>query len=390
MMELTGRKKRLLVVKLADIGDVLTATPALRALRRAYPRAHITALIPPHCREVLEGSPYVDGLLLFEKARFDALLGSLRPSSLASAFSLLRQLLGEPYDALVLLHHLTTAWGTAKYALLAAASGAPIRAGLDNGRGWFLTHRAGDEGFGARHEVEHCLEVAKLLGAQPDYSPLDFPLGPEDEERARFLLPDGDVPLVALHPGSGTFSIARRWPLDNFAQVAYTLGKEGLRLVLLGGPGEEALAEALAQRLEPPPINLAGRTSLRELGAVLKRCWVFVGNDSGVMHIAAAVGTPLVAIFGPSNPRAWGPWTGKSESSLGDPDAPAHSGYDPWELSQSEGSKAVVLRAYPPSVPCLYIGHHLGNPRGCPTRPCLTLIQPETVVQAVKRMLYNK
>jgi heptosyltransferase-2 len=106
-------------------------------------------------------------------------------------------------------------------------------------------------------------------------------------------------------------------------------------------------------------IDLTGQTTMGQLGAVLEGCDAFVGNDSGVMHIAAAVGTPVVALFGPSNYRAWGPW-------------------DP-------GGRSVVVSADLPCLPCFYRGHELGTPEGCPNRSCLQLITVEQVVDAVQR-----
>src|SRR6266571_4477005 len=145
-----GVSQRILVVKLADLGDLLTATPALRALRLRFPTAQIDALVTPNSAVVLSGLDSVDSAVAFDKFVFDRQRDVL--GSLPTALALGRQLRAERYDALVLLHHLTTAFGVAKYAALSLASGAPIRAGLDNGRGRFLTHRAADDGFGERHE----------------------------------------------------------------------------------------------------------------------------------------------------------------------------------------------------------------------------------------------
>jgi heptosyltransferase-2 len=155
----------ILAVKLADLGDVLTATPALRALRRSHPTDQITALVSPHSAVALEGNDLVDELITFPKALFDQPWNALRPRALHQASVLLSQLRSRRFDAVLLFHHLTTRVGAAKYALLCAASGASTRAGLDNGRGSFLTYRVIDNGFGAHHEVDYAFAVAKLLGA---------------------------------------------------------------------------------------------------------------------------------------------------------------------------------------------------------------------------------
>ena len=354
------------MVKLADVGDVLTATPALRALRRTFPHAHITALIPPHCRELLEGTPLVDEVLLLDKRSYDPRLGVPKPGVFWPMAQLISRLRGGRFDALLLLHHLTTPWGVALYAALARLTGAPVCAGLENGRGWFLTHRAQDYGFGTRHEVEYCNDVVHLLGVEPDYGPLAFPVNDEDTAYAQQALSqEVQRPRIAIHPGSGSFSLARRWPLERFVALADVLARElSATIVLVGGSSETELGRAIAGAVGSAALDLTGRTNLRQLGAVLQHCDLFVGNDSGVLHIAAAVGTPVAAIFGPSNHRAWGPWR-----------------------PTQQGRPAVVLRAELPCSPCFYTGHSLGTPEGCPNRTCLQLISPEQVAKTVERLL---
>ena len=359
--------KRILVVKLADIGDVLTATPALRSLRRTFPHAHISALVAPHCRGILANPglapALVDEEITFAKANFDRPAGTLSASGARALAGLAVRLRRGHFDTLVLLHHLTTPWGARKYALLAAAAGAPIRAGLDNGRGGFLTHRAADAGFGAKHEVAYWNDVVGLLGASPDYGPLAFPVAPSDSDSIRLLLPETlPRPWIVLHPGSGAYSLARRWPADGFAAVAATLTRDrGATIVVVGGEDEGGLAAQVTAGLGQRALNLTGRTTLGELAALLRSSDLFVGNDGGVMHLAAAVGTPVVALFGPSNHRAWGPWAPKG--------------------------RAVVLRADLPCLPCFYTGHSLGTPQGCPARTCLQLITVDQVVSAIEHIL---
>lgn len=336
---------RILVVKVADVGDVLTATPALRSLRRTFPNASIAALTSPQCAAILERTGFVDEVLAFDK------WSPALPAALAL------DLRRRGFDAMLLLHHLTTRQGIAKYAALATAVGAPVRAGLDNGHGWFLTHRAPDHGFGVRHEVEYCNDVVGLLGAPPDTGQLAFPLTDKERAYAGEVLPRVR-PLVAVHPGSGSYSTARRWPVGRYAEVVERLVKEGASIVVVGGPDEESLGRALGAG-----IDLTGRTTIVQLGAVLEGCDAFVGNDSGVMHIAAAVGTPVVALFGPSNHGAWGPW--------------------------NPSGRSTVIRAELPCLPCFYRGYDLGTPEGCPNRTCLDLVTVEQVVDAVMRSIQS-
>lgn len=357
--------KRILVVKLADLGDVLTATPAIRALRTAHPSAHLTALVTPKSAVLLTGSDLVDEVIPFEKAAFDYPHQAWR--STPAAFGLLRRLRAQSWDALALFHHLTTPFGIAKYAALCLASGARVVAGLDNGRGWFLTDRVLDEGFGTRHEVDHWLAVAGLLGGHNPEPRLEVPVTADDRAWAAAHLREVGAPdgrLVAIHPGSGIFSLARRWPAERFAAVARALAtRHGLYPVVIRGtaPDESMLARAVA--VGAGEARLVGPApSVGALVALLERMTLFVGNESGVMHLAVAAGAPIVAIFGPTNDRAWGPYPLSS---------PRHA----------------VVREALACAPCVHRGHDLGTPAGCEARTCLDLIQPDAVVAAATRVL---
>ncbi|MFI5266485.1 MAG: glycosyltransferase family 9 protein [Chloroflexota bacterium] len=160
------RPSRLLVVKLADLGDALTATPALRALRQTRPSATIDVLTSPAGAAALEGLDSVDRLWVADKHQFDSPAGLLAPSALRSLAPLLSRLRRQRYDQLLLMHHLTTPFGTLKYALLASLVQARQTIGLDNGRGWFLDTRVPDSGFGDLHEVDYGLAVASAAGAE--------------------------------------------------------------------------------------------------------------------------------------------------------------------------------------------------------------------------------
>src|SRR4051812_39854642 len=130
--------KRILAVKLADLGDLLTVTPALQALRSAHPSARIDLLVPPSSASLLEGAGYIDRILTFDKFPFDRKRGLLSIQRLAATTRFMLSLRLARYDAMILFHHFATRWGTFKFAAVALASGAKVRAGLDNGRGWFL------------------------------------------------------------------------------------------------------------------------------------------------------------------------------------------------------------------------------------------------------------
>lgn len=375
--------QRILVVKLADIGDLLTVTPALRAIRDRHPDATIDLLATPHSAEVVRGLSSIDNLVLFQKRLFDSTRALLRPRSLVGALRLGARLRGAHYDAVLVCHHLNTRYGGLKYAALALATGAPRRLGVDNGlgRSWFLTERAPDAGFGSLHEVDFWLRVAELLDpARPiepgRYLP-EVAVPPEAVAVAADLLPVAAGRTIAVHPGSGAFSTARRWPIERFAEVASALARrQGARIVVVGGPDEVDLGRALTRMIDVPTLILAGCTTLPQLAAVLQRCDLFVGNDSGLMHLAVAARTPVVAVFGPTNHRAWGPY-----------------GFVEWEPGMRKvppGTTSVVVRVDLPCSPCLYRGYSMGDPAGCVDRACLDLVPARAVIGAAEALLSAK
>ena len=361
---LTKDHLTILVVKLSDIGDVLTATPALRALRESFPAARIEALVPPNSAPVLAESPLVDDVIVFDKFQYDRPIDAFGPSSLAALVRFARDLRRQRYDCLVILHHLTTRWGTLKYAALALISGAKVRVGLDNGRGWFLTHRARDGGFGARHEVEYWLDVVGTIGAKTEDTSLEMTIGENDQISPPYQGGAGEgCPLVAIHPGSGGYSLARRWSAEGFARVADALAQRHGACIVLVGTHADGVSQ-VASLMHSEAVNLEGKTNLGQLAAVLKRCDLFIGADSGVMHLATAVGAPLVAIFGPSNHRAWGPWP--------------------------RDGRHVILRADLPCSPCSYVGYKVGQREGCQAMTCMKALTPEMVLAAAESILQGR
>jgi len=398
------RSPRILAVKLADFGDALLTTPAIRRLRRALPAARIDVLTTPIGAVAYRHSGLVDDVLVFEKTAYDRVGGALaRP---LAPIRLGRGLRARRYDAVALLHPLTTRFGAVKHAGLVLATGAPVRAGLarlGSRRAWFLTHAAEDVGYDRAHVVEAAVAVVEALiaalphppaGRPADGAPvasanvapgspgtivgwdrsLAFVPGAAAEAAADALLaalPADGRPRVAIHPGTGAYSPARRWSAEGFATVADGLADDGAHVVLVGTAADGA--EAVRARCRRPVVDLAGRTDLPTLGALLARMDLLVGNDSGVTHLATAVGTPVVAVFGPSNAGAWGPW---------------------WPGVDRDGRPAPsphrVVHLALPCQPCFYAGHRLGDRRGCATRDCLAWLPPSRVLAAARESLTER
>jgi heptosyltransferase-2 len=195
---------------------------------------------------------------------------------------------------------------------------------------------------------------------------LELCITPDDEGWATARWSELQLREAALLvPGSGAFSRARRWSPERFARVGATLlDRHGLAPVVLSGldTDEQVLAEKVAAQIGPIARIAPPAPGPQALGALLRRCRLVVANDGGVMHVATAVGTPVVAIFGPTNERAWGPYP---------PHSPRHQ----------------VVREALACAPCIHRGHDLGTPQGCPARTCLAILEVSDVLAAAERAL---
>ncbi|MCE2414464.1 lipopolysaccharide heptosyltransferase II [Candidatus Poribacteria bacterium] len=270
------------------IGDMVMLTPALRALKQAFPESRLELLLRPRVADLMESHPYVDACIVDEKTE-----GRFR-----SFTRLVRQVRNTSFDLAVVLH--PTSFRNALVPFLARI---PIRVGTNvSGRGMLLTKSCRDDT--SVHEVHRYLRVLQLLDIDTASDDLEFWHTDADRHFIENLLrAEGvsrDERLIAIN--LGTTWATKRWDLVNFTEVIRQithLAQES-KVVLTGSHAEQTLTEALPAAL--PVINLVGKTSILQLGALLERCEVCLTCDSGPMHIAAAVGTPTVALFGPTDP----------------------------------------------------------------------------------------
>lgn len=341
--------KRFLLIQLADIGDLIVTTPAIAALREAHPDAHLTLLTTTYSAPVIERTNLVNEIITLDRQQFNSSTAMLRPANLRRLFDLRKG----HYDTVVYFHHFTLRLGTLKFALIALAAGAKQRVGLDNGNGWFLTDRLPDGGFGAKHQAQYWLDLVGLVDA--DSSPRAAVV------QINEAIPQTDsVKRVVIHPGSGGYSLARRWDAAKFAAVADALHETyGAEILLVGGVNDNTAEVKSAMKNQP--VDFTGKTTLSSLAGLIADADLFIGADSGVMHLAAAAGTPVVVVFGPSNPDAWSPWTPNGQS--------------------------IVVRSAPECSPCSYMRHTVGLREGCAARTCMRMVTPEMVIEAARTLL---
>lgn len=286
--------QRILIIKPSAIGDVVHALPVLNLLRRTWPDAHIAWLVTPLCSGLLEGHPQLDEIILFERKR----LGRWwRDRSAADTFfSFIKTLGSKRFDLVIDLQ------GLLRSGWLALLTRSPYRIGHRRTRepaSIFYTHRV-SAGPVQQHAVDRYLRIAKHIGCD---GPVTFNFAHDDNDRAfvRNLVDQQSKYAVVL---PGTNWQTKRWPVEQFASLAGLIEKRlGLPVVVAGGPQDSELAKQI-----PHAHDLTGRTTLRQLSALLESASVVIANDSGPMHIASALGRPLVTLFGPTNPTQTGPY----------------------------------------------------------------------------------
>ena len=312
-VELPSPPRRILLIKPSAIGDVVHALPILNLLRRRWPDAHIAWLLTPACANLLEGHPLLDQIILFERGKLAR--GWREPAAARGLFSFMKGLRGGEFDLVVDLQ------GLFRSGWFAWQTHAPVRIGFGNGRELsplFYTHRV-DVGAPEQHAVDRYLKVAAALGCGD--SPVQFPLHVSDDDRRHVdsLVPR-DRPYAVLVPGTNWAT--KRWPTEKFASLVKPLRQRfGLATVVAGAPNELALANQVGG-----DANVAGKTTLRQLVALLDRAALVIANDSGPMHIASALGKPLVTLFGPTNPLRTGPyWRDDAVLRLDIPCSPCYS-----------------------------------------------------------------
>ncbi len=293
--------RRIAVVRALRIGDMLTATPALRALRRAFPAAEITLIGLPWARDLASRLSSVDRFAEFPgapgipEAPYDAARAErFRRWAHSARFDLAVQLHGDGTYSNEFVTGLGARWTIGYY----PAGSTPT---LDFPAPY---------PSGPLNEVERLLELLERFGIAPQGTHLEFPLRSEDEQELRHAvrLRGGtlDHPLIGLHPGARAPS--RRWPPERFAAVADALRTlTGAQIIVIGGPGEELLGEAVVRAMQSRAVNLAGRLSLGASAALIAQLDVFITNDTGPSHLARAFDTPSVVLYGPGDISRWGP-----------------------------------------------------------------------------------
>ena len=292
------RPKRVLVIKLDHLGDVLLATPVFSNLRQAYPDAELHALTGTWSRVVLEGHPDVNKVLTYNSPVF-CRTGS--PTSLRETFRLYKQLRHQKYDLLVALR---SDWRTVCFALLRVTPKRLDRAALQ------VANKFGAPQFTGIHETTRNLDVLHKAGIPTPIQTTTFSVTREDEKWASDFLGSLHInrerPVIAIHPGSPV--PIKRWVPERYAEFAdWLIARKRAQILFVGVEDEIPIITEIQGLMRAETENIAGKTTLTQLASILHISNVFIGNDSGPMHLAAAVGTPTIGLYGPGNPTRFRP-----------------------------------------------------------------------------------
>ncbi len=305
MKDLASRAfRRILIIKPSSPGDIIHALPVLHGLRCRYPQAHLAWLVATPFANLIEADPALDEVVPFDRRRFGRMATSPRVALEFLAF--VKELRARRFDLVIDLQ------GLFRSGFLARASGAPARIGFADARelAWvFYNHRI-NRGPPDRHAAIRNYDVADILGfadAEMDFS---ITVTAADRHHTASLLKEagleGESRYAVLVPG--TRWETKCWTPDRYGRLAASIRqKHGLSSVLVGGPTDTAIGDIAANASDSAAVNLCGRTTLRQLAALIERSSIVVTADSTPMHLAAALDRPLVALFGPTNPRRTGP-----------------------------------------------------------------------------------
>ena len=327
------------------LGEALLNIPAIRALKQNF-NSSIVVLVNPVVRELLAGSPEIDQILTFDEDKWN--------KSISTRLRLLWQIRKGKYDLAVVFNP------TKRFHILTYLAGIPRRLGYTRKWGFLLTHKIEDKkSLGQKHEVEYNLDLVRSVGADTDKKNISITVEKKDTRFVgdlllKYAITAQDL-IIAIHPHSS--NPAKSWPRENFASVADELrSRFAAKVAIIGAAQERNSVIDLISLTKYPPINLSGELTLKQLAAFFQRCALVISNDSGPVHIAVAMGTPTVVIFGRNipgvSPKRWGPW----------------------------GNGHIVLHKDAGCNPCL--------DRKCPYNfKCLTSISPEEVLKAVERQL---
>ncbi|MFA5008367.1 MAG: lipopolysaccharide heptosyltransferase II [Candidatus Omnitrophota bacterium] len=280
--------KKILIMRTDRLGDVILSTPVIANLRKFYPDSYIAFLCRPYTKDVVEGNPYLDEVIIYDKNK--------EHRGIFSSVKFCLSLRKKKFDAVFILNP------NNRSNILAFFAGIPRRIGLNRKMGNLLTHPIEDRKHeGKKHELEYTLDIIKEAGIPITEKQTHFPIKKESEKKIEeLLLANGlkNSDFIVMHPSASCPS--KRWAEENFIKLTRLVKeKTKLKVIVLSSKEEKKFTEALAKE---EVIDFRGILTISDIGALLKKSKLFVSNDSGPVHIAASLNVPVISIFGRNDP----------------------------------------------------------------------------------------
>lgn len=336
--------ERILIVNVNWLGDTLFVTPFIRAIREGRPRSYIAVLTHPRCFSILEGNPHINEIIIYdERKKHKGLLGK---------FSIISHLRSMKFDTAFILRP------SLSRSMILFLSKIRSRIGYKSKRSSFLLTKKINTTFKDMHKVEYFLNIARAIGIEPKSKNYEiFISGADNENSNRILMEAGikDEGFIALNPG-GNWDL-KRWPFEHFARLGDEIyAKLNRKVAITGADSDIELAKKISDLMTHKPVILCGKSDLKTLAGILKKAQCVISNDSGPMHVAVAMKTSVVALFGPTSPKITGPY--------------------------GDGVKRILQKDVKCKIPCYELS--------CEDNKCMKAISVEEVFEAVKKLVGDK
>ena len=356
-MLLTRNPENILIIRLSAIGDVINVLPALRLLRSHFPNSKITWLVEDRAREILTDHPDIDKVIVYPRKKWQS--GILKVSKsfnvISESLSFYKRLRRNHYDLVIDFQ------GNLKSAVMNMITGSGNRLGF--GKGYckefnYLSTQHHAYPLGKKiHRIEKNLSLLKELNIETSFLRPELPVTKDDEEYiSNFISKNADpsLPIIIIHPGTSKFGSFKQWSSQSYTLLAdMILEKYEANIIFTWGPGEIDIVKETIKRMKHNALPACETKSIKQLTELIKRASLFIGGDTGPLHIASIMEIPVVGIYGPKDPAIYGPYDGK----------------------------AIVIKKDVPCSPC--------KKRTCGEPICMTSILPEDVLRGVEELMRN-
>lgn len=344
---------KILIIRADRIGDMVLTTPIFKPLKERYPSAHITCMASTLSSQIIEGNPYIDSIITYDPPWFDR---KKEDKIIRDYANILRLVRTRGFDMAIDLRG-----NIFNFFFLMLLAGIPQRVSFDAAFGAFLLTCAVPYEKG-KHETDYFFDIVKALGGKQEPDPQAvLILSEEDKDYAEDFFSSKNIAqediVIALHPGAGKNRIYKRWPEERYGALGEAIVKRyGAKIIITGSQGEINLAAGIKDQIGKNAILAAGEVChLKHLASVLKKCSLCIGTSTGTIHVAAAVGTPVIVLCGPEDSRRWRPL----------------------------GNNHLLIEKEVPCRPC--------REENCPyDGQCLKLISPNCVLETIEPLLLNK